>query len=163
MFETLGAHYDEPRILDLIVSKNLARRHLNPGQRAMVALKYEEAIAAATRNGAPIGNHNASRSSLSVESKVADLPPENPKSRDRAAAIVGASGRAVQQAKAVERDAPDLAEQVRAGRMALDAADRQRKERLHPAARARAAHRDHAAEVSNMGRARPRTGRARHY
>src|SRR3546814_17200396 len=39
-------------------------------------------------------------------------------------------GRAVQQAKAVVRDAPDLAAKVRAGEIALDAADRQRKQRI---------------------------------
>ena len=36
----------------------------------------------------------------------------------------------MQQAKAVQRDAPDLAEQVRVGTIALDAADRQRKQRI---------------------------------
>lgn len=131
VFETLGAHYDERRILDLIVSKNLARRHLTPGQRAMVALEYEKAIASARRNGAPVGNHNASKPSPSVETKDADLRPKHERSSAaKAAKIVGASGRAVQQAKAVQRDAPDLAEKVRRGEMALDAADRERKARL---------------------------------
>jgi protein gp37 len=48
----------------------------------------------------------------------------------RAARITGVSARAVQQAKAITRDTPDLAEQVRAGTLALDAADRQRRQRL---------------------------------
>jgi protein gp37 len=52
------------------------------------------------------------------------------RSDERAARVVGASGRAVQQAKAVVRDAPDLAAKVRAGEIALDAADRQRKQRV---------------------------------
>lgn len=40
-----------------------------------------------------------------------------------AAKSVGASKTSVIQAKAVQRDAPDLAEKVKAGQMALDAAD----------------------------------------
>ncbi|MGW7298983.1 hypothetical protein [Streptomyces sp. NPDC054829] len=64
---------------------------------------------------------------------MADLPPQNVwvepqarderKSRERAAKVVGASGRAVQQAKAVQRDAPDLADKVRRGELALDRAE----------------------------------------
>lgn len=147
VFETLGPHYDERRILDLIVSKNLARRHLTPGQRAMVALEYEKAIAAAVkaaesaRKAEAVGDRNSHHGDAPSTRTVADLPqshsveaapaPESgQKARDRAAKVVGASGRAVQQAKAVERDAPDLAEKVRRGEMALDAADRERKERL---------------------------------
>ena len=53
---------------------------------------------------------------------VADLPQS--KSRDQAAAAVGASGRAVTQAKAVARDAPDLADKVREGNLMLDVAAR---------------------------------------
>jgi hypothetical protein len=49
--------------------------------------------------------------------------------RDRAAEAVGAAVRTVSQAKAVERDAPDLFEKVVAGQMSLDAADRERKRR----------------------------------
>jgi hypothetical protein len=43
---------------------------------------------------------------------------------------LGASGRGVQQARAVERDAPDLYAKVLAGDVALDAADKERKQRL---------------------------------
>ena len=143
VFETLGEHYDEPKILDLIVSKNLARRHMNAGQKAFVGLEYERLYAAAIKESetlrkveSPSNQYVTSRSatvadlpqSHSVE--VAPAPESGQKARDRAAKVVGASGRAVQQAKAVERDAPDLAEKVRAGEIALDAADRQRKERL---------------------------------
>ncbi len=123
----LSSRYTEAMILDLIVSANLARRHLNPGQRAMVALEYEAAYAATVHVGSPKG---ADRTLSDVET-VADLPPaDDRKSREKAAAAVGASGRAVQQAKAVQRDAPDLADQVRSGKLALDAADRKRKERI---------------------------------
>ncbi|MGW7298984.1 hypothetical protein, partial [Streptomyces sp. NPDC054829] len=39
--------YTEPMILDLIVSKNLARRQLNAGQKALMALEYEKYYAVA--------------------------------------------------------------------------------------------------------------------
>src|SRR5690606_26742948 len=124
----------EPKILDLIVSKNLARRHLNPGQRAMVALEYEKAIAAAAKRGRPIGDSGQS-TNTNREEKSPDLDSfpvgrNERKSTAKAAHAVGASRSAVAQAKAVQRDAPDLAEKVRAGEIALDRADRERKERL---------------------------------
>ncbi|HKS46739.1 MAG TPA: DUF5131 family protein [Amycolatopsis sp.] len=136
VFETLGRHYTEPMILDLIVSKNLVRRQLNPGQRALMALEYEKYYSEANKPGAPIGNQNASRSeqssSLGAKTIPADLPEprRERESRERAAKVTGASGRAVQQAKAIRRDSPDLAEKVRTGALALDAADRQRRERV---------------------------------
>jgi protein gp37/ParB-like chromosome segregation protein Spo0J len=137
VFETLGAHYDERRILDLIVSKNLARRHLTPGQRAMVALEYEKAIAAAVkaaesaRKAEAVGDRNSHHGDAPSTRTKADLPQfRAPQASDRAAQVVGVSGRAVRQAKSVQRDAPDLAEKVRRGEIALDRADRERKERL---------------------------------
>ena len=146
VFETLPERYTEAMILDYIVSANVERRHLNTGQRALIALEYEKAFAAAVKKGAPVGNQNASRSaselSRLVETIPADLPESTPRrlpeassrrereSRERAAKLVGVSGRAVQQAKAILRDTPDLADKVRRGEIALDAADKQRRQRV---------------------------------
>lgn len=139
VFETLGAHYDELKILNLIVDRNERRRDLNAGQKAMVALALEPMFAKAAKAGRPIGNA-ASPKVTDSENTPADLRELSewvePRARHdresaaRAAKVVGASGRAVQQAKAVVRDAPDLAAKVRAGEIALDAADRQRKQRI---------------------------------
>lgn len=122
--------HDEPKILDLIVSKNLARRQLSAGQKALMALEYELYYAEATKDGRPIGDtaKSATTDSKKTHADLHESPWER-QSVSRAAKAVGASGRAVAQAKAVQRDAPDLAEQVRAGHIALDAADKQRKER----------------------------------
>lgn len=146
VYERLGAHYTEPMILDLIVSKNMARRQLNQGQRALMALEYERHYSEATktaeaaRKAAAIGDESARRGNSSSTSTRADLrttgewiEPQvrrQQRSDERAAKVVGASGRAVQQAKAVQRDAPDLADKVRRGEIALDRADRERKQRL---------------------------------
>jgi protein gp37 len=113
---------------------------MNAGQKAMVALALEPMFAAAAPKGRPKADVSEAAQARRVTEKVADLrqqnvwvEPEAPrerKSSERAAKAVGASGRAVQQAKAVVRDAPDLAAKVRAGEIALDAADRQRKQRI---------------------------------
>src|SRR5918996_3792353 len=55
VFETLGEQYTETMILDLIVSKNLERRHLTPGQKDLLALDYEKFYAAANPPGRPRG------------------------------------------------------------------------------------------------------------
>jgi len=116
VYETLPARYTEIMILDLIVSENVKRRHLNPGQLSMLALDYETAIAAATHRGPS-------------REKSADRRSTPSRSTDKAAKAVGASGRTVQRAKAVQRDAPDLADKVRSGKLALDAAAKQAKAR----------------------------------
>lgn len=130
--ERLPERYTEPMVLDFIADKNIKRRQITNGQRAFAGLKYEERYAEATRVAeaarkvANPANQHTERSATPAD------PPESRRereSRERAAKAVGTSGRAVQQAKAVEREAPDLAEKVRSGAMALDAADRQRKER----------------------------------
>lgn len=130
-------------ILDLIVSANVERRHLDAGTRAFLALDYEAAYADLAKAAqAENGRRTAERANAQVTglSNVADRPhstqpsatlpprPEDRKSRERAAKAVGASGRSVQRAKAVQRDTPDLADKVRSGEMALDAADRQRRQ-----------------------------------
>lgn len=135
VFETLPERYTETMILDLILSKNMARRQLNPSQKAAMAVEYEKAYAAATKVGRPIGNATTPESNKIVAGPPqfpapAPRPVEERKSRDRAARVTGASGRLVQQAKAVQRDAPDLYEKVRTGEIALDRADRERKRRV---------------------------------
>jgi 16S rRNA G966 N2-methylase RsmD len=100
------------------ISANEKRRHLTAGQRAFLALEIEKLYAAEVKRGRPRNDD---------QEKVADLRPfpsrEN-KSAERAAKVVNASGRGVSQAKRVEREAPDLAEKVRAGQLAMDRAER---------------------------------------
>ncbi|MFF0166750.1 DUF5131 family protein [Streptomyces prasinus] len=142
VFETLPARYTESMILDLIVSKNMARRQLNPGQRALMALEYERYYAEAAKKAEaarkltnPSNQHVTQSSATRADLRTAEewVEPQarrQQRSDERAAKVVGASGRAVQQAKAVARDAPDLAAKVRTGEIALDAADKQRRARI---------------------------------
>lgn len=110
----LGAHYTEPMILDLIVSENIRRRHLNPGQLAMLAADIEPMYA--------VGGGRPRASEIVA-------PGPQFKARDQAAAAVGASGRSTSRAKFVQENAPDLAAKVRAGELDLKPAERQARER----------------------------------
>lgn len=116
-----------------VMALNIHRRHLTTGQKAMLALElvpmYESEAAARQR---------ASLKQF-ASAVVADLPPRADiavKSRDKAGAAVEVSGRAVQQAKRVAEVAPDLAEGVRTGTLALDRAERIVRDREAAARRA---------------------------
>lgn len=132
VFRKLPAYYTEDKILDFIVSSNLRRRHLNPGQVAMVAVDLEPLYAKATRPGAPNGNQNAAKSKTTPPDLegLFQAEPLKGESIAKAAAVTGAARSTAAQAKAVQRDAPDLATRVRQGEIKLDAADKERKKRI---------------------------------
>jgi len=102
--------------LGYVVLANVARRHLDPSQTAMVgarirAIYDEEAKARQVRKP--------------NDSVVEKLPPQNAgaKSRDLAGAAVGVSGRSVDMAtKVIAQGAPELARAVDAGKIAVSAA-----------------------------------------
>lgn len=129
------------------LSANLHRRHLNQGQKAMVALKVEEIFAemAKKRTRQAAVASNKARAEQRIPD-MANLPhPEiaseqpapplhvnrvvQPPAREQAAAVVGASGRSVQMAKSVAKAAPDLADKVERGVMPLHRAYRETQER----------------------------------
>jgi protein gp37 len=116
IFRTLGGHYTEALIVQFIVSANLRRRHLDVGQRAMLALELEKAYAAEAKVGRPAKT-------------LANLPRFNGGSRVRAAQDVGVSDGAVKQAKTVAEVAPDLADKVKRGERSLNDAYRQARQR----------------------------------
>lgn len=128
---------DDP--VSFVISANVHRRHLTTGQKADIALRalplYEEE-AKKRKAQAPAQPRGAKQSS-----DGADLPQETkgekgkraPRARDKAAKATGTSGRAVAQLKrlveAAEGDpfVADLVAQVRAGTLALDAAEKKLK------------------------------------
>lgn len=97
----------------LIVSRNLRTRHLTVGQRAMLAVALEPFLSPG----------QGARTDLELRADLPEVSENDRRSREKAAKIVGVSGRAVAQAKRIVEEAPDLAEQVRAG-FAVDRADR---------------------------------------
>ena len=132
--EVVTRWYDGTDPIQFVVSLNIERRHLTPGQRAMLALDlvplYE--AEAKKRQGFRTDLVDESTEPLNF---VADLPqgvPDvvpaqkvtAPKSREKAASVTKASGRAVGQAKRVSEKAPDLAAKVKTGEIAIDRAER---------------------------------------
>lgn len=122
------------------LSLNEKRRHLNQGQRAMLALEVEKMYARQAKARLAESNRNRAQEPIVAKmpqwtepapAPVAPIAPKitehkevAAKSREQAAQAVGASGRAVQQAKRVARVAPDLAEKVKAGKISLGNADK---------------------------------------
>jgi protein gp37/ParB-like chromosome segregation protein Spo0J len=142
--------YDGDDPVQFSLSANLHRRHLNPGQRAVVALKVRELLqptakermAEAGRSAAPGRPAEKATADLRSVSPVAETAAQKAASsvlaerrrQDRnvaaqAAKAVGASPRAVEQAARVAKVAPDLLPQVQAGTMALDKAHREAQQR----------------------------------
>lgn len=109
------------------ISLNLKRRHLTTGQRAAIAadlvpvyategLRRMAAGGAAAAPGKPAEKGFADLQNLSTERH---------NSAQKAADAVGVSARAVSQFKRVEEAAPELADKVRMGEVALDRAERE--------------------------------------
>jgi 16S rRNA G966 N2-methylase RsmD len=118
--------------ISFVVSLNLKRRHLTAGQKAMLALEvlsaYEEQGRQLKAEGAKVAGRG--RPLGKVGADLHQPIERDPRSADKAAGVVGVSGRAVAQAKRIEKHAPDLAEKVRTGELALDKAEKQVSQRL---------------------------------
>lgn len=138
VFERLGAHYSEPMILDLIVSKNLARRQLNAGQKAGLGVSYKEFYADAIKaeeierkksSGGPVAaaqRNGQSRAGTEPDpTQSSSNKSDSGRAANKAAAATGASATAIKQMNALKRDTPDLYQAVMADRISLDAAYKQ--------------------------------------
>lgn len=148
VFEVLPERYTELMILDYIVSTNIERRHLNAGQKAGIAGIYERSYAHAIKEeerrrkstSLPVEGHAPSKatdpdpgpspSAAHLSDHVQSATKKERSAAGRAAKLTGASATAVSQMRALKRDTPDLHDHVMAGRIALDAADKQRKQRI---------------------------------
>jgi ParB-like chromosome segregation protein Spo0J len=102
-----------------VVSWNLKRRQLTVSQRAEVARTLKPMFADQARERMLAGKAADPKANL----------PEGWQARDQAAAAVGVSGRSVQDAEYVHTHAPELSEEIKAGRMTVNAAKREAKKR----------------------------------
>jgi protein gp37/ParB-like chromosome segregation protein Spo0J len=123
-YERLPADFTEEQIVAKIISLNMRRRDLNPGQKAVLSLTVEKFFAdkAKERQRAAGGDKRT---------LLAPVPKAKPvHAHVEAAKAVGAAARTVTQAKAVQRDAPDLIDKVKTGAITLKEADRERQTRI---------------------------------
>ena len=119
--------------LGFIISENLKRRHLDAGQRAMLAVALLPHIEAQAQRGRP-----------KKGGKAATITGE--KSRELAARATGASARNVSHAKAIKAELPEVAAEVEAGQRTIaDGASELRKRRAKAKHEARQAEWDAAA------------------
>ena len=124
-YERLPADITERQIVDRIISLNMHRRDLETGQKAMLALQIDKHFAKLAKEQQ--GQRTDLRDNISPNRD--ESSPLSRQSTAKAAAVVGTSRTSVAKAKAVDRDAPDLADKVRQGEMKLDAADKERQKR----------------------------------
>jgi hypothetical protein len=139
-FETLGPEFDsDEKIADCIKSANLQRMHYTASQRAMIAARMAAVYA---QEGKERRKRNLQRGrSGSTSSDAVPVPPRRlvrtPRDRstdaaERAAKQHDVSSKYVRTAQRVRAEAPDLADEVTAGRLKLATADRQRRLRRSP-------------------------------
>lgn len=103
-------------VIGYIISKNLKRRHLTPGQRAAVAAELLPMLAAEARKRQGHG--------LTAPGKTLkeNLPEASGQARDKAGEMMGVSGRSVEHAAAVQRHAPEVFARVKTGDIAVSTA-----------------------------------------
>jgi ParB-like chromosome segregation protein Spo0J len=128
-----------------MLRKALFRRHFSKQQRLDHALKIGEKLEAEARErkreGGTKGRETAARNreNPGAAPLVGDLPqaetqsePAATRSRDRAAALAGVSPRTYSDGKLVKDKAPELYEQVKAGKVSVSAAAKQVREQEKP-------------------------------
>jgi protein gp37 len=126
IFTRLGSHYTESDIVLFIVSKNLKRRQLDAGQRAMLGVKLLPILSARAKERqkqSPGRGQKGKPNSADLNGRQA---------RDDAARAVGVGHTSIDQARAVADAAPSLAREVLAGNTSLHAAYKQVRQKSAP-------------------------------
>jgi len=133
-FTKLASNISEDEIRAFILAKNLDRRHLDAGQIAGVALALEKVYAAEGKEqqrqaGGSKPGHRGGGRKVSLQPDPAEAKKNNPQAAERAAKDTGASATSVKDMKRLEKNAPDLHKKVFTGKMTLNAALKELKER----------------------------------
>ena len=114
-------------LIAFVVSLNLKRRHLNSGQRAVVALSIEKVLAEeASKN---IGGRPRKNAADEEPFEIFQKVSEPIHAAKQAAAIVGTNQHYVNDAKTIAQRAPDLIDEILNGGMTLPEAKREIKAR----------------------------------
>jgi hypothetical protein len=131
--------------LTWVISQNMVRRDLTASQRAAIALEVEKLLAAEAKE----------RQSTSTGGEspqlVEKLPlAEKGKARDKAGELLKVSGRYVQDAKKIAKDAPDLIPEIKAGRLTVSKAKEHTKQKKNGRTTAQNRARDLRADVQEL-------------
>jgi N6-adenosine-specific RNA methylase IME4 len=110
--------------VEFMVRAAASRRQLSESRRAVMAVEFASYQADRERG---IERQRANLRNARVEG--AGLPPRGGKARDRAAALVGVSGRLIQDAQTLQRTNSDLFAQVKDGELSVHKATRELKRR----------------------------------
>ena len=106
---------DQP--LSYVISKNLHRRHLEVGQRAMIATTVKPMLEVEAKKRQAHGLTAPGKSLLETFPEAIQG-----NARDQAGDLFGVSGKSVATAEMLKEEAPDLAEKVMSGEMTLNRA-----------------------------------------
>ena len=106
LYKTVSMSWEE--IVGIVVSLNMPRRHLTPSQRAMAAAEFANMLLGHNQHGGE-GRHQCRPSDETQEKQAV--------SQKQAAEMMDVSERSVRNAKAVQRDAPELVETVKEGKL----------------------------------------------
>lgn len=129
--EPTFAQYDGDSPTQYVVSLNLHRRHLSVSQQAMIGADILPALEAEAKSRQVEAGKSHGRGQA-TEKVTANSPEAIGESREQAAALVGVSARTISDAKAVKEADPELAQEVREGKVTVHAAKRQLEERSEP-------------------------------
>lgn len=117
---------DETAAIDLVVSLNIKRRHLDDTQRKCIAVALEAlfAKALAEKKGAALAARRGPDGKVNSAPKEGNSPQlvREPQARDLAARAVNVEPRGVQDAKRVLRDAPDIFALAKSGKVNMSEA-----------------------------------------
>lgn len=105
LYKTVSMSWEE--IVGIVVSLNMPRRHLNTSQRSMVAAEFATML-------------SGHRTDLEPPATLPEVPANAGKSsvsQGKAAEMMNVSERSVRSANAVKRDAPELVEAVKEGKI----------------------------------------------
>jgi ParB-like chromosome segregation protein Spo0J len=116
--------YDGPSPAAFVLDANIHRRHLDPGQRATIAQEFEPALAEEAKGRQEAAGKQHGRGQRSAPTGAQLSPAKSKRATEEAAALTGASAREVQRAKRVQKHAPELLPDVKAGKMSLRSAER---------------------------------------
>lgn len=101
-----------------VISANLHRRQLTATQRATLAVELETSLAAEAKERMRAGGSKGGSNKGGVK-VTPPLRDEGSRAREQAAKLVGSNNQYVQRAKRIKRDAPEVFEDMKAGKISL--------------------------------------------